>query len=391
MTGRDPGTEYRNRTLLPLVSASYLIFGVGLGGFQLKLADIAREFNMHYTAMGSLVTMLYIAIMIAPVFSGYLSDRFGKKKFMALAFAIYIAGGALAALTHNVVILYIGIFCIGAGAGMIECIGTAALSDSHPEKAEKNINLSESFYSGGAAIGPFVIAAMISAGAGWRALFIVPAILIVFLLPLLRITEFTVREPVGGHELERQSLFSLLKSKLLMLLVICIMIYVGVETVIAYFIDSFFSVELGGQAFSAAAISLYWLAMTVSRILFGLINTNTHIVLMVTYGLTAVLLALLALSGHAVAALVICIILGFVLGSIWPMLMALATKRFSASSGTVAGILVAGSGLGGMLFPILMGIVADNSGLRWAMSMLVLISVVAFVCCVIIFRGREQR
>jgi len=346
---------------------------------------------MHYTAMGSLVTMFFVAIVTVPIISGHFSDRFGKKKVMAVAFGAFIFGGLLAAFSHHIAGLYIGIFFYGAGMGMVESIGAAALADSHPEKAEKSINIAESFYSGGAAIGPLAVAAMISAGAGWRILFLVPAILIVILLPLLIKTEFAIREPEGGHILERQPIFSLLKSKLVMLLFICVMVYVGVETAVAYFMDSFFTVELDGRAFSAAVISLYWVSMTLSRILFAVINPKSNIVVKVMFGLAAVLLTMLAFSDHVYAAFFICIAHAFVFGTIWPMLMGVATKRYSASSGTVVGILMMGSGIGGMIFPILMGLVADNANLRWAMLMLVLFCILALVCCFIIFRKKETR
>ena len=383
--------DIRKKLLLPFISLSFLIFGIGFGGLQLKLADIAQEFNLDYTAMGALVMMLYFGILSVSVISGYLGDKFGKKRVMVLAFILYICGAMFAAFSRNVAGLYIGVYMIGLGAGMAECAATAALSDSHPEKAIKKINISQGIYCAGYGVGPFAISAMVSAGAGWRVLFIAPAIIIIALLPFLKTVEFTIREPKGGHKLESLPFFTLLRSKLLVLLLIGVLIYMGLEAGVTYFMDSFFTVELGQQEFSATALTLFWFSMTLTRMIFGVINANTRIVVKLMTGITSVLLALLSLSDHANMAFVVCIITGFTLGTVWPMLIGAATRRYSSNSGTVAGILMTGSGMGGMGIPVLMGVVADYVNLRWSMFMLFLISIVAFVCCFLIFRDKEFR
>ncbi len=382
-------TDFGKKTLLPLVCGCLFVFGFVTGGVQLVLADIAGEFKMQYTAMGSIVTMYFIATLCMPILFGHIGDKFGKKKVLALAFVFFLSGCLLAMFAQNAAGLYIGMFVMGAGVSVGECMGTAALSDSHPERSEKNLNLSQSFFSGGSVVSPFIIMALMGAGFSWRIVYISSAVIFLFFIPLLKMSAFPVRPPEGGHTLERQSVFSLLKSKILIVLVICLMIYVGIESGVAYFADSFFTVELGQQAFSAAAISLYWLAVTLSRILFGVINVNAQKVLAASFGLAAVVLVFLAISTNAPLALALCIVVGFLYGPIWPMLVAQAAKRFTASSGTVTSIMMIGGGAGGALVPVLMGLVADNADLRWSMGLLVVLAVVAFFCCMLVFRKKQ--
>jgi FHS family glucose/mannose:H+ symporter-like MFS transporter len=382
-------SDFRKRTLLPLVCGCLFAFGFVTGGIQLVLADIAGEFGMRYTAMGSIVTMYFIATLCMPVLFGHLGDKFGKKKVLALAFAFFVSGCLLAMLAQNAGGLYIGMFVMGAGVSVGECMGTAALSDSHPEKSEKNLNLSQSFFSGGSVVSPFIIMALMGAGFSWRIVYISSAVIFLFFIPLLKISTFSVRPPEGGHTLERQPVFSLLKSKILIVLVVCLLIYVGIESGVAYFADSFFTVELGQQSFSAAAISLYWLAVTLSRILFGVLDVNAQKVLTASFGLAAVVLAFLAIGANAPLALALCVVTGFLYGPVWPMLVAQAAKRFTASSGTVTSIMMIGGGAGGAFVPVWMGLVADHADLRWAMGLLVVLAVVAFFCCMLVFRKKQ--
>jgi len=382
--------DLRKKILLPMVCGSLFVFGFVTGGVQLVLANIADEFSMQYTAMGSIVTVYFIATLCMPILFGHLGDKFGKKKVMALSYVFFLCGCLLAMFAQNAAGLMAGMFVIGAGVSVTECMGTAALSDTHPERSEKNLSISQACFSGGSVASPFVITALMGLGCGWRIVYISSAVIFVCLIPMLKMAEFTVRPPEGGHELGRQSVFALLKSKTLIILVVCILVYVSVESGVAYFADSFFTVELGQPSFSAAAISLYWLAVTLSRVFFGIVNADPKKLLMVFFGIAAIALVFLAVSGSAPMALALCIIVGFLYGPIWPMLVALAAKKFTASSGTATSIMMVGGGAGGALIPVLMGLVADNSNLRWSVGLLVALCVVAFICLAV-FNGRRGR
>jgi FHS family glucose/mannose:H+ symporter-like MFS transporter len=324
-----------------------------------------------------------------PIVFGHLGDRFGKKKIMALAFTFCICGCLLTAFSRNAAGLFAGMFFLGSGAGIMDCIGTAALSDSHPEKSEKNLTASQSFYSGGAVVSPFVVAALMNAGASRQIVFITSVVIFLCLAPLLKMTQFTVREPDGGHKSGRQSVFSLLKSTILIALAACLLVYVGIEAGVAYFADSFFTAEFDRQSLSAAAISLYWLAITLSRVFLGVVNVNPKKLITVFWGLSAITLVLLSISASAPIALALCALTGFLFGPIWPVLMALAAKKFSASTGTAASIMMVGGGAGGALFPFLMGLAADHANLRWSVGLLAVFCFAAFLCCAAAFRKKR--
>ena len=54
---------------------------------------------------------------------------------------------------------------------------------------------------------------------------------------------------------------------------------------------------------------------------------------------------------------------GLGVGPVFPLLMARGTREFPEQSGAVSGILYAGVSLGGMVFPLLVGALAEKFGI----------------------------
>ncbi len=246
--------------MLPLVAVLVFLLGFESGGFQLVLTDIAAEYNLDNTAMGSLVTVQYAAILVMPLIFGGISDKIGKKKVMAIFVPVLIAGCVFVILSHSVAAFMVGIFTLGAGYSVSECIGSAALSDSDPHHAEKNMSLTQSLYSMGAVVSPLLINLLMGGGMDWRIVYILTGIGFAALYPWVCLTKFhKVSAPLA--EGDRGGGFRLLRNGIFIALVVCIMLYVGLENGVAYFADYFFMVQLDYPQLSAYAIYALWLAM----------------------------------------------------------------------------------------------------------------------------------
>ena len=53
------------------------LLGIETGGLQFILLKAANEFQMSQTTMGSLFTVQFVAVSIAPLIVGTISDRIG--------------------------------------------------------------------------------------------------------------------------------------------------------------------------------------------------------------------------------------------------------------------------------------------------------------------------
>ncbi len=385
--------EKKRNVLLLLVGLIVFFIGFEAGGFQLVLIHVAAEFGLDNTGMGALVATQYIAILAMPILFGHIADKVGKKKVLAIVMPIFVLGCLLTVLSNSAGLFIAGIFTVGAGYSASECIAVAALSDSDPVNASKNLNLAQSAFSLGAVVSPLLVSQLMQAGQDWRIVFIITGICFAALLPLMAKTHFSVgqlppKEGVGAHK--SHTGIALLKKPFLLVLLSLMILYCAMETGLGFFVDSFFAVQLQTPEFGAYALSLFWLGMTVTRIVFGMVKTDQYKWLMLLYGATVALSLLLAVTASAQWALVACALSGAAFGPLWPMIVGLCTHRYAKNTGTVTSILMAGGGAGATISPVLMGMAADAAGLRWSMGILVLFSVAAFALSMGLFQKQKQ-
>ena len=274
----------------------------------------------------------------------------------------------------------IGAVCVGAGYSVCESVSTAVLSELDAEKRVRYINLSQAVLSLGAVVSPFLVQWLQkSRHASWRLPFLICAAAYTLLALLLLLTVFPKRQTVTQKAAKARTNFFI--SRAFWLLFFATPIYVGLENGISYFAESLFSLRLLAGDLAATAISAYWIGMTVSRMLFSAVLRDPKKTLVGCFLASAAFLLVLAISQNPTISLICCFATGFSYGPIWSMLVAQATGLFPEASASVAGIMSAGSGIGGMVVPVLMGAVYDWIGISAAFGLLVVAAVLGGFFC----------
>ena len=196
---------------------------------------------------------------------------------------------------------------------------------------------------------------------------------------LLLLTVFPKRQALTQKEAKARTNF--FASRAFRLLFFSILLYVGLENGISYFAESLFSVRLSAGDLAAAAISAYWIGMTVSRMLFSAVLRNPKKTLIGCFLASAAFLLALAVSKKPTVSLVCCFAAGFSYGPIWSTLVAQATGLFPEASAGAAGVMSAGCGIGGMIFPVLMGTVCDIFSISMSFFFLAFLALGGFFLC----------
>ena len=379
------------RSIRIFTIAAVFMLGIESGGFQLMLVEIASEYGLSATAMGTLVTVQYAAMLAIPLLFGRLADRVGKKRILQVFLPMLILGCALILVSPLLAAFYLGIFLIGAGYSMLESMSSAALSDAAPAKAEQNITLTQAFYSVGAMAGPAAVQMLLSRGIGWRAAFggmMVGFILLLFLLAPVR---FVNAQPAEVSGTRSAAGAGSLRCPAFTALVISICLYGLLETGFSFFLDYFFRGALSAGHLSALALAVFWLAQAGSRLLFGLSGRKpgrTVVALYLASGVSVLLAALCRSTGPAV---VLCAVAGVSFGPIWPILIGSGTRNFPECSGTASGILMSFSGFGGAVAPTLLGWVADRMQARASMFLLGALGLIGAAACILSMHFLERR
>jgi fucose permease len=381
------------RTPALLTAFSLLMFFVGfeLGGFQLALRSISETFSTGTAGSGFLVAAQYVSIVAMPLLFGRVADRAGKRPILLVFSFVFLAGCLLSALARGVFSFAAGVFCIGAGYSVCESAGSAALSDASPEKGARWINLSQGALSLGAVVSPIAVQYGVNTlGWSWRAVFWLCAAGVSAALAALLFVRFPDRVSPDRHGAAGPSrrLFS---SPAFALFFFAILLYVGLENGIGYFTESLFSLKLNAAALGAYAISAYWASMAVSRFVFGVLSLSPQKTLAGCLFASAALFTVLALLRDAVPALALCALIGLAFGPVWSLLMDFAARQHPGSSGRAMGVMSAGCGLGGAVFPALMGLISEYADLRAAFGLLAVAAFIAGALAFAALRLRKER
>ena len=382
------GSSRRAPAFLPAFCVLMFFVGFEMGGFQFALRSISSEFSISGSGSGFLVAAQYISVIILPLLFGHLADKIGKRVVLLSFCVVFLLGCVFAAFSAGIASFIFGVFLIGAGYSVCETAGSAALSDASRENGTRWVNLSQSALCLGAVVSPILTQVCAKAfGSNWRLVFLVclvGALLSAALLLAGRIPASPVKQPGHASPLKFKHFLDLPFA----LFFFSILLYVGLENGLGYFVESLFSLELGTVSLGAYAISAYWASMAFSRLLFGMLPLKPERTLILCLGVSGALFLALSLLKAPVSALVTCALIGFAFGPVWSSLMTLAATRSPRSSGGAMGLMSAGCGLGGAMFPALMGVISDSLNLRAAFLLLALTAAVAAVLS--LFASRKQ-
>ncbi|MFW3654592.1 MFS transporter [Vagococcus fluvialis] len=144
----------RNSMLYLAIMNLFIVFlGVGL---VIPVMPMLQE-SMHLsgTTMGLLVSVFAIAQLIASPITGIISDKFGRKKLIAIGMLIFSLSELIFGLGHTVSWLYFSRGLGGIAAALIMPSVTAYVADvTTIEERPKSMGLVSAAISGGFIIGP---------------------------------------------------------------------------------------------------------------------------------------------------------------------------------------------------------------------------------------------
>lgn len=369
-------------------AAMYLaavLLGMETGGFQYIVLKVAEYYGLSQTAMGSLISIHFIAVVVIPPIFGSVSDRVGKRKITFLFCGVFLLGAVICCLSAAIIMFSVGIFCAGAAFGTLVTTCQAALSDAYPGETGKATSRFQGALGAGCVLSPLLISfAMESLQCSWKVMFLICGsgfLAIMLLLPLCRYPERVVEEKSpSGLRLKSVA------SRTLIGVLAGIFLYMVIETIFTYFLDSFFSKVLNAGELSALALSAFWAMIAATRLVIGKFYQYHRIILPLALILSIVMILLIGRVVDPHIAVLLSGIAGIAFASIWPFLLGLATDRYPDRTGFVTGLVVLMDGCGAAIAPVIIGIVSDAVGLQTAFSMLSLVGVASVISYIIFLK-----
>jgi predicted MFS family arabinose efflux permease len=165
-------SEARDGEGTRLVLALFALLALGNVDSQVVaplLPEIARGLGTNESWIGRAVSGYAVAAAIAALVAGPLSDRLGRRRFLAGGAALLGAGSALSAATGSFAGFALARVATGAGAGVISALSVAAIADLVPyQRRGRSMGWVATAYTAAPVLG-VPIAAFVAESFGWRA------------------------------------------------------------------------------------------------------------------------------------------------------------------------------------------------------------------------------
>lgn len=365
------------RVLLVLAATYwvYVVNGIVNSEIGPSLLGMVRTFHIDLAAAGTIFSAQFLGYLPGALGSGMAADRWGYRRVLIPATLLVAVGTGCTPLVGSWPIVVVLTAVAGVGFGTTDSLCNAVVAAEVPGEGGTALNLLHTFFGVGALVGPLLVGALLASPGGWQAVFLTAGALAcscTILFALVPIPAPAHLSPPGEPARKPVStpapLASSPKRDLHMwLLAGLLFLFVGMEQLTGGWSSTYLNHVLGAHPDVAArSVSLYWAAVTVGRLLASVValRLSNRRLLGASIVLSLAALAALALAGAVGPALVALGIMGLGFAPIYPTIMAITAGAYPRRFATLAGILVAAGGLGGVVFPWLGGVVGQAWGLR---------------------------
>lgn len=336
---------------------------------------LRNTFDLSYTQVGLLLSVPILASQFIEPVLGVLADLGHRRRLVLGGGALFVLGQALAGLSQGFWSLLAALVLIAPASGAFVSLAQAALMDAEPQRREQNMARWALAGSAGMVAGPLLLGAAAAAGLGWRGAFLALAALSA---PLVLLSaRLPLQAPASAARSERlldglgQVLRALRRRDVLRWMLLLELGDLMIDVLYGFL--ALYYVDVAGASAAEAAIALaVWTGMGLAGDLLViplLERVPGLLYLRVSAGLTLGIYALFLLVPGWVAKLGLLGLLGLLHAGWYPILKAQLYGALPGQSGTVMALSSLGSGLAGVLAPLL-GAVAERHGLDTAMGLL---------------------
>ena len=353
--------------ILVISYSIFLFLGMYNASIGPILGDLAAQANSSLSAIGGVITFLFLGALIAQITAGPLNDRFGQKLLLIISLLLLGTGIIGFINARNLPLMFIFILIAGLGQGGVDLGGNLILADAFPKTSTSVLNLLHFFFGAGAFIGPAIVGISISLNgtsfimhwisAGFFLL--IACIVLIFLTSNVRVrgdVDFVKEIKTGGLNFYR--------SPLLWLLGLLLLIFVGIEYALGGWITLFMKNTTNMTIENGAVVtSAYWGALALGRLVSaGATRMLTPIRLLSIAIISSLIggIGLLMNYGVIVPSIIFIVWISFSYGTVMPTAFSIAASAFPEHKGKAVGVLASMGSIGGLTLPWIAGLLVAN-------------------------------
>ncbi len=357
-------------TLTGYLYALMTVYAISVTMIGPMMPLIIDEYGIRLSQAGLILTFQSIGGILAIILGGMAADIVKKPRliwisYVSFGFALFMIG-----YIRSFPVLLAVFFVFGAGTRMSDTVLNAYISDIHTGRRGLFLNLLHTFFGLGAFIGPIYARYLLAQGASWNKVFSflgMACIFIILFMPL--VSKKHAQDKPAAKTPALQNAASLLSSPIMWILGLIMILYVGHQSSVVVWMPMYMETVLKvNPTLSSMALSIFWLGIIAGRMLCSRLTVRFPAINLLLWG--CLLGGLVLTAGLAIQIpylLLICLgLTGLFTGATIPLLVTIACDRFPDNSGTASSMIFISGSLSTLVFPWLVGTIAEVFNFQWA-------------------------
>lgn len=355
--------------LLAVIYVSFISLGLPDSLLGAAWPSIYQGLRVPVSYSGVIFCIISVGTVISSLQSDRLTRKFGAGGVTAISVAMTAAALFGFSASNSFWALCLWAIPYGLGAGSVD---TALNNYVALHFASRHMSWLHCMWGIGASVGPYIMGAALTRGAGWQmgyriisGMQVVLTIIIVLSLPLWKAkttADAGEQEAAPAKALTLKQIFRIPGVKEVLVTFFC---YCSLEQTTSLWASSYLVLNRGISPETAASFaSLFFLGITAGRALCGFLTLKLNDAQMVRMGLGLIAMGvvLLLLPLGETAALAGLLLVGFGCAPIYPSLIHATPGRFGAeNSQAIIGVQMASAYIGNCLMPPLFGAAANHT------------------------------
>ncbi len=376
--------EPQNIGLLNTIFYSFLVNGmisISLGSI---LPYIKAENNLTYAQSGLMLSAHQVGNLSAVLIAGFLPYIWGKKQSAVVMGAGMALGILLLTITKNPLFLVIAFGLTGIGRGTMSNVCNVVVSDVVKNKAS-GLNILHSIFAIGALLSPILLIVMAKIYS-WRGATVAMGVLGIIAVIALGLSKLSS----SPSPKEKDGAFAFLKGSEFWINTLILCGYMAAEaSIIGWFVIYF--VDTGVLTVEMAKLTpmLLWATVMIGRMACAWLSKlvdKSQLLLIIGVGFILCFGGLL-LSHTTLPCIIFLLGIGLTMGGIYPTTIA----TMQGTSNTIqTGFVIAGSNVGAIVMPSVVGNVADHYGMFGGVTVVLGALAVMVVLMIIKYIGSRK-
>ena len=331
------------------------------------LPDMQAEYNLSYTLRGLLLSFQQCGNLSAMLLAGILPFMIGRKKCTLILSSSIVSGILMFVFFSNPIVLILAFALTGVGRGALSNTSNVVVS-TITNNSPAGLNILHASFALGALASP-IIAALL--GSNWKVSSIIFAL-------LMALSIFLINNSILSNDKEKRVEGE--KNKFYLdidfyLVTFTLFFYLCSEASLMGWMVTYFN-ETGLLSASSAKImqSLIWIMILLGRLISASISPKIKnkmvLVTFLGFGFTIFFILMMCVKSQLlmIASL---LFVGLSMSGIYPT--TISTQNPKYNSDTIAtGTCMALATVGGVLWPNIIGLIAEASGLKNAMLSIII-------------------